>query len=174
MPKKIPCKDGLRYRALAKAKGDYEAHQVAQCSNAYASWCDDGNANLAKWAEKRLQMFVDTPLRWKEVCVAVGGQQASPGAKQILRIRKKLGRWMTPDEREQWRKANRESTPKSDSTNNTVSSAVSKAMARFHQRVEELKAEGKFPPTPKSDSTASTTHENPKSDKLTSCPTDSD
>ena len=33
---------------------------------------------------------------------------------------------------------------------------------------------GLKPSTRKSDSTASTTHENPKSDKLTSCPTDSD
>ncbi len=54
------------------------------------------------------------------------------------------------------------------------SPAVIKAMERFVKRIEELKAEGKFPPTPESDSTASTTHENPKSDKLTSCPTDLD
>lgn len=99
----IPCNDGLRYRAQAKALGSYEAHQVAQCSNAYESWCRDGDTKLARWAEDRLRMFVDTPLRWAEVCKAVGARQCSPGAKRLLRLKKKLGRELTKEERTHWR-----------------------------------------------------------------------
>jgi hypothetical protein len=112
MPK-ISCNDSLRYRAQAKAKGDYEAHEVAQCSNAYASWCDSGNANLAALAEAKLQMFVDTPLRWREANAAACAKFGSPGAKRVLRIKKKLGRWFTPDERERFRRSL--DTPKSES-----------------------------------------------------------
>ncbi len=100
----IPCNDGLRHRALAKAKGDYEAHEVGQCSNAYASWCDDGNANLAALAEAKLQMFVDTPLRWREANAAACAKFSSTGAKRVLRIKRNLGRWLTAEERKRfWR-----------------------------------------------------------------------
>lgn len=72
----IPCDDHLRRIAMAKAKGDYEIHQVSQCANAYASWCKNGNLVLAKWAIERLRMFVDTPLRWTESCAEVSRRQS--------------------------------------------------------------------------------------------------
>ena len=40
--------------------------------------------------------------------------------------------------------------------------------------MDHERCKGRIPTTPESDSTSSTTHENPKSTKLTSCPTDLD
>jgi hypothetical protein len=94
----MKCDDGLRYRALAKAKGDYEAHEVAQCSNAYVLWCKDNNTVLATWAEVRLRMFVDTPLRWREACTAASAQNLQPRAKRYQRVKRKLKRNLTKKE----------------------------------------------------------------------------
>lgn len=91
---------------------DNEAHEVAQCANAYVAWCEDGNADMAEWAKVRLQMFVNTTMRWKETCGAVSRSRMTPGAKRMMRVHERLGRRLTREEKAALRRA--ETTPKSD------------------------------------------------------------